>query len=97
MPARRRAGGNRKADLTKARERLATVTAKMEVAESRVAAIDGMFCEPDYFARTPSDEVRALEGERTRLKSDEADMLAEWEELEAVIAEFEQEVGGGVE
>ncbi len=87
-PARRPrpAGGNSKAKLTKARERLETVAAKVEAAESRVVAIDAMFCEPDYFARTPGEEVRALKGERTRLQSGVADLMAEWEKLEAVIA-----------
>ncbi len=97
VSARRPAAGNRKAELRKARERLETVTAKMEAAESRVAAIDATFCQPDYFGRTPGGQVRALEGERTRLQSHEADMIAEWEKLEAVIAELEQEVGGGGE
>jgi ATPase subunit of ABC transporter with duplicated ATPase domains len=89
VPAQRPTGGNRKAELTKARERLEMVTAKVETAESRIAAIDAMFCEPDYFARTPGDDVRALEGERARCQRDVADLIGEWEGLEAVIAGLE--------
>jgi ATPase subunit of ABC transporter with duplicated ATPase domains len=89
VPARRAPGGNSKARLNETRDRLKIVTEEMETAESRVGAIDAMFCEPDYFARTPGDEARTLEEERTRLQSDVAKLLAEWEELEAVIAELE--------
>jgi len=88
-PVRRPATGKSKAELTKAQERLETVTAKMEAAESRVAAIDAMFCEPDYFARTPGADVRALEEERKSLQGDVAGLLTEWEALEAAIAELE--------
>lgn len=93
VPARRSTGGKRKAEITKTREHLETVTAKMEAAESRVAAIDEMFCQPDYFARTPGDEVSALKGERTRLQSEVTDLMAEWEGLEAVVGQLEQEPG----
>jgi len=91
VPARRPAGGNSKAELTKVRERLDTVTARMEKAESRIAAIDALFCQPDYYTRTSGDEVRALEGERARCQDDVADSLAEWEKLEATIAKLDQE------
>jgi ATPase subunit of ABC transporter with duplicated ATPase domains len=84
-PARRPTGGNSKAELTEVRERLDTVTAKVEKAESRIVAIDALFCQPDYYTRTPGDEVRVLEGERTRLQSEVADLMGEWEGLEAVI------------
>jgi ATPase subunit of ABC transporter with duplicated ATPase domains len=93
-PARRPAVGNSKAELTKVREHLDTVTARMEAAESRIGAIDALFCQPDYYTRTPGDEVRALEEERTRCQSDVADSLAEWEKLEATIAKLDQGVGG---
>jgi len=64
---------------------------QVEAAESSVAAIDAIFCEPDYFGRTPGDEVRALEEERAGLQRDVTDLLAEWEKLEAAIVEL----GGG--
>ena len=97
VPARRPTGGDRKAELTKARERLEMVTAKVETAESRIAAIDAMFCEPDYFARTSGDEVRALEGERTCCQSEVADLIGEWEALEVAIAQLGHKVGGEAE
>ncbi len=93
-PTRRPTGGNSKAELTIVRERLDTVTAKMEATESRIAAIDAMFCQPDYFTRTPGDEVRGLEGERTRCQGEVASLVAEWEKLERTVAKLEQEVGG---
>jgi ATPase subunit of ABC transporter with duplicated ATPase domains len=94
VPPRRPAGGNRNAELTRAQERLGAVTTRMETAESRIAAIDALFCQPDYFTRTPGDEVRVMEGERTRCQGNVADLLAEWEKLEVTIAKLEQEVGG---
>ena len=65
------------------------VLVEIDKAEARVGAIDAMFCKPDYDTRTPGDEVRALEGERTRLQGDVAELLTEWEKLEATIAELE--------
>ena len=51
--------------------------------------IDTMFCEPDYFARTPADEVRTLEEERVSLQSEVTDLMAEWEQLEEQIGKLE--------
>jgi hypothetical protein len=55
-----------------------------------VREIDTLFCEPDYFARTPADEVRPLEEERVGLQSEVADLMAEWEQLEEEIGDLEQ-------
>ena len=73
----------RKTRLLKIQEEL---TASMEVAEARVAEIDGIFCEPTYYERTPPDEVKALEAERTSLQSEVAHLMSEWECAEEEIA-----------
>jgi ATPase subunit of ABC transporter with duplicated ATPase domains len=84
-------GGNRRSQLKRARQRIAEITEKIEGAESRVADIDATFCEPDFFVHTPVDEVRALEEERARFQRAVADLMVEWEQIEAEVAELEQE------
>jgi ATPase subunit of ABC transporter with duplicated ATPase domains len=78
-------------ELTTLRKRLETVTARAEAAERRVADIDALFCEPDYFSRTPADEIRALEAERTGLATEIADLMDEWERVERDIAALERD------
>ena len=81
--------------LTKLRRQLAAVTDRIQAAEGRVGEIDVSFCEPDYFARTPADEVRAREAERSGLEREIADLMAEWERLEGEIGAMEQLDGRG--
>ncbi len=66
----------RKKQLLKRQEEL---TASIEEAEARVAKIDEVFCEPTYYERTPPDEVKALEAERTSLQNEVANLMSEWE------------------
>ena len=62
------------------RERhLADLTERIDQAEARVGEIDALFCAPDYFTRTPAEEVRARQEERDRLQADLAGLMAEWE------------------
>ena len=68
------------------RKRLDPVTERIEAAETRTREIDRLFCEADYFTRTPPAEVRALEGERKRLADEIAGLMAEWEAIEQAIA-----------
>jgi len=75
-------GSARKTQLLKRQEAL---TASIEEAEDRVAEIDEAFCEPKYYERTPPDEVKALETERSSLQSEVADLMAEWEGAEEEI------------
>lgn len=76
-------------ELPKLRRRLAGITDKVEAAERRVREIDTLFCEPDYFARTPAAEVRPLEDERVGLQSEVAGLMAEWEQIEDEIGDLE--------
>ena len=69
----------RRAQLLKRQEEL---TASIEAAEARVAEIDEIFCEPMYYERTASDDVKALETERTSLQTEVTDLMAEWEQAE---------------
>jgi ATPase subunit of ABC transporter with duplicated ATPase domains len=81
-PSRAKPADPRRA-LAAIRRELATVTERIQAAEARVRDIDGLFCQPDYFRRTPAGEVRAREAERTSLQSEIAGLMAEWERLEA--------------
>ena len=80
--------------LKQSRQRLEQVTTKIEAAEARIGEIDRTFCEPDYFEQTPGDAVRALEAERTKLRSEVRDLMAEWERLEEKIDEAERRPEG---
>ena len=40
---------------------------------------------PTYYERTPSDEVKALETQRSSLQSEVADLTSEWERVEEEI------------
>ena len=71
-----------KAQRNRMRESLDTLMTRIDTAEARVAEIDELFCQPGYYEQTPSDEVRALEDERARLKSEVAHLTNEWEQTE---------------
>ena len=62
---------------------------RIEAAEARVQEIDAMFCEPDYYERTPAEDVRALEEERSRLQGEVTDLMAEWEQTEEKMGSLE--------
>jgi len=64
-------------------ERRERITADLENAESRIAEIDGAFCEPGFYQRTPPEEVVALEAERAARQADVEKLLEEWEAVEA--------------
>jgi len=83
-------GANPKRSLEKLRRRLEPVTERIQAAEIRIHEIDGRFCEPAYFARTPTDEVRALEAERKDLQAELADLMVEWEGIEQEVVALER-------
>jgi ATPase subunit of ABC transporter with duplicated ATPase domains len=53
--------------------------ARIDIAESRLEEIDAVFCEPAYYEKTPPGEVKTLEAERGRLKTEVTDLMDEWE------------------
>jgi hypothetical protein len=67
-------------------KQLAAVTERIQAAEARVREIDDVFCQPEYYARTPAGDVRAREAERKALQATLAELLAEWERLEQEVA-----------
>jgi ATPase subunit of ABC transporter with duplicated ATPase domains len=65
------------------------VTAQVEQAESRVHAINEMFCDPTFFARTSREQVKKLENEQKTLSAKAEELMAEWEKLEGELAALE--------
>ena len=72
-------------DLTRRRDE---VTAEVERAESRVHAINEMFCDPTFFDRTSRDQVKKLEQEQKTLSEKVETLMAEWEKVEGQLAEL---------
>ncbi len=62
------------------------LTAAVEQAESRVHAINEMFCDPTFFDRTSREQVRKLEEEQKRLTVKVEELMATWEQVEAELA-----------
>jgi ATPase subunit of ABC transporter with duplicated ATPase domains len=58
------------------------ITAAVDQAESRVHAINEMFCDPTFFDRTSRDQVRKLEEEQKRLTAKVEELMASWETVE---------------
>ena len=68
-----------------AQDRHAELMHLIEAAEGRIAEIDGLFADPAFYERTPKEEVRGLEKERTGLNDEVATLMAEWERTEEKI------------
>ncbi len=62
-------------------EKLAGLLGRVETAESRLGEIDASLCEPGFYDRTPPEQVRQLQDERSRLERRVADLTARWERL----------------
>ncbi len=83
-----RSGNNGKSKQQLERERRQTeerrneLLASIETAESRIAEIDEIFCDPAYYEQTPHEEVKALEAERSHCDRELATLLEEWEKIE---------------
>jgi ATPase subunit of ABC transporter with duplicated ATPase domains len=75
----------KKKDLAKKRDQ---VTAAVEQAESRVHAINELFCDPTFFDRTSRDQVKKLETEQKTLSAKVEDLMAEWERIETELSEL---------
>ncbi len=78
------------AETAKLRKQLATrrdrLTQDIDKAEGRVHAINEMFCDPTFFDKTPRQQVGQLEAEQKQLNARVAEMMAEWEKVEAELA-----------
>ncbi len=72
-------------DLTRRRDE---VTAEVEKSESRVHAINEMFCDPTFFDRTSREQVKKLEQEQKTLSEKVEKLMAEWEKIEEQLAEM---------
>jgi ATPase subunit of ABC transporter with duplicated ATPase domains len=83
-PAETRRRQQRQKELVKKRDQ---VTAAVEQAESRIHAINEMFCDPTFFDRTSRDQVKKLETEQKTLSARIEELMAEWERIETEIAE----------
>jgi ATPase subunit of ABC transporter with duplicated ATPase domains len=79
---RRAPHGDNGARLRQLKRRHEELTTRIDETETRMREIDALFCEPDYYDRTPAEEVRAMEEERARLRSREDELMGEWEEVE---------------
>ena len=65
------------------------VLAAVDEAEARRKAIAAAYAEPDFFQRTPADEIKRLESEDRELSRKIEASLAEWEAIEKEIALLE--------
>jgi ATPase subunit of ABC transporter with duplicated ATPase domains len=65
------------------------VTATVEQAESRINAINEMFCDPTFFDRTSRDKVKKLEEEQKKLSTQVEQLMGEWEKLEEELSQLE--------
>jgi ATPase subunit of ABC transporter with duplicated ATPase domains len=63
--------------------------AKIEAAEARKAAIQAKWCEAGFYEKTPTAEIEALEAEEKSLGPKIDALIAEWEAIEAEIANAE--------
>jgi ATPase subunit of ABC transporter with duplicated ATPase domains len=63
------------------------VVAQIEAAEARRQSIEQGYCEPGFFERTDSATLAALKTEDEQLQLQIGNLMIEWEQLEAEIAE----------
>ncbi|HEY0553905.1 MAG TPA: ATP-binding cassette domain-containing protein, partial [Thermoanaerobaculia bacterium] len=84
-PAEARRRQNRQKDLAR---KLDLVTSQVENAESRVNAINEMFCDPTFFDRNPREQVKKLENEQKTLSAKIETLMAEWEGIESEMGEL---------
>ena len=64
------------------------VTAAVEKAESRINAINELFCDPTFFDRTAANEVKKLENEQKTLSTRVEELMGEWEKIESQLSEL---------
>jgi ATPase subunit of ABC transporter with duplicated ATPase domains len=84
--AKRRPPAGGAAARARQEERPEDLTAQVEQAELRIAAIDELFCQPGYFERTEGAVVAELQAERAELQQAVDRLLGEWERAEKELA-----------
>jgi ATPase subunit of ABC transporter with duplicated ATPase domains len=84
-PAEARRRQQRQKELAK---KLEQVTSGVEQAESRVNAINELFCDPTFFDRTSREQVKKLEAEQKTLSTKIEELMAQWEKIEAEMTEL---------
>ena len=84
-PAEARRRQQRQKELAK---KLEQVTAGVEQAESRVNAINELFCDPTFFDRTSREQVKKLEAEQKTLSGKIEELMAQWEKIETEMGEL---------
>ncbi|HET7274045.1 MAG TPA: ABC-F family ATP-binding cassette domain-containing protein [Longimicrobiaceae bacterium] len=62
--------------------RLDEITADIEIAESRIFEIDGIFCEPGYYEKADPEQTAVLEAERGDIQKRIEALMTEWEKVE---------------
>jgi ATPase subunit of ABC transporter with duplicated ATPase domains len=58
------------------------LSADIELAEGRIAAIDQLFAQPGFYNENPIEDVRALERERVAMQVRVEELLKDWERVE---------------
>jgi ATPase subunit of ABC transporter with duplicated ATPase domains len=84
-PASTREREKKQRELTRRRDELTT---EVEKAESRVHAINEMFCDPTFFDRTSREQVKKLENEQKQLSEKAEQLMGEWQGLEEELTEL---------
>ena len=77
-----RSAGKSKNVLRRAEARQEERMLKIAEAEARIAEIDALRCEPDHYAKTAPEQVRALESERADVERKLESLLEAWERAE---------------
>ncbi len=62
------------------------VTARISVDEARLAEIDALFCEADFYERSSPDAISSLETERAGLVAEVEGLMQRWETIERELA-----------
>jgi len=77
---------NRRKALPKKRDRL---LAKIEAAEKEKADIAALYAKPDFYMKTPFDEIERLQERQKELDNEITSAMADWEEVEAELASLD--------
>jgi ATPase subunit of ABC transporter with duplicated ATPase domains len=73
----------RAAALRRAEAERSAVTERIGSVEQRMAELDALFCDADWYANTAADEVAAAKAERGALQQQLDQLLVTWESVEA--------------